>query len=248
MSEISKLENLQRRIESWRRKRISFSEYDRIVLEGKKSSEISEILPVSEIVRREADKWLKRKRFSGCAPLIIVDTIFSLQRRYLPMVENILRPFYQEFPEKKLNMLAKCDPSKLCKTFTPKLSSNRDHPLSNPNRWRNVVKIAQRFVENYGSDIDAIHDWAKDVDIASYQSDPIKQGLRGIGISAIQYLRMQAGIDTVKPDIRVKEGLRDLSILYHDDIEAVRRCEDLARELNMRPMEFDFILWYSRSM
>lgn len=94
-------------IQMWRERKIKFSEFDRIVLEGKKPSEISEVITVGEVAKREADKWLKKERYGGRAPLIIVDTVFSLQRRYLPMVRNILRPFYQEFPERDLRRLAK---------------------------------------------------------------------------------------------------------------------------------------------
>lgn len=240
-------------IENWKSKKIRFIEYDKIVLEGKESPEI---ITVGELAEREADKWLKKKRYGGRAPLIIVDTVFSLRRRYLPMVRNVLRSFYQEFPEKDLGRLAKCNPSWLCRKFTPNLSSNPNHSFSNISRWRNVVEIAKRFVENYGDDINAIHEWAKNdkwarnAILLTYWGDAIVKGLKGIGISAIQYLRMQAGVDTIKPDIRVKEALSDLGIKYRSDYrndsEVVQLCENLAKELGIKPKEFDFILWYYR--
>jgi hypothetical protein len=98
----------------------------------------------------------------------------------------------------------------------------------------------------YGNDIDAVYEWATDVNLEFYRNDPIKRGLKGIGISAIQYLRMQAGVDTVKPDIRVKKALADLDIVCPDDLETIKVCEKFAKGLGIRPMEFDFILWYSR--
>jgi len=238
---------MRNQIQAWRERKIKFSEFDRIVLEGREPSEISEIITVGGVAKREADKWLRKERYGGRAPLIIVDTIFSLRRKYLPMVRNVLRSFYQEFPEKDLGRLAKCNPLWLCRKFTPNSSiGDQNHPLSDISRWQNVVEIVKRFLENYGDDIDAIHKWATNVNLCSYQNDPIAKGLRGIGISAIQYLRMQAGVDTVKPEIRVKKVLSDLHVPYRDDLELVELCKKLAMELEIRPIEFDFILWYSR--
>ena len=101
-------------------------------------------------------------------------------------------------------------------------------------------------MKEYGDDIDAIRNWAMDVDLRSHRNNPVAKGLRGIGFSAIQYLRMQARVDTAKPDNRVKEALSELGIKYEGDLEVVRICENLARKLGIRPEEFDFILWYSR--
>jgi len=103
-------------IQMWKERKIKFSEFDKIVLEGKESPEI---ITVGELARRETDKWLKKERYGGRAPIIIVDTIFSLRRPYFPMVRKILRQFYLEFPEKHLRRLAKCSPSELCSRFTP---------------------------------------------------------------------------------------------------------------------------------
>jgi thermostable 8-oxoguanine DNA glycosylase len=57
---------------------------------------------------------------------------------------------------------------------------------------------------------------------------------------------MQTGIDTVKPDQRVKDALSDLGISFRNDLEVIQICEKMAGELGFRPKEFDFILWYSR--
>jgi hypothetical protein len=237
-------------IQQWAEKKIEFYEFDKIVLRGKGSPEI---ITVGELAKREADKWLKKERYGGSAPLIIVDTVFSLRRKYLPMVRKILRPFYREFPEEDLRRVAKCDPSLLCERLTSSPSGNQNHPLSNISRWRNVVEIAKRFVENYGDDIDAIHEWAKNEELPKdaarppfLRKDVIIKNLNGVGISAVQYLRMQAGIDTIKPDSRVKKAFSELGVNYRSDLEVIQICENLARGLGMRPKELDFILWYSR--
>jgi len=116
-----------------------------------------------------------------------------------------------------------------------------------------VVEIAKRFVKNYGDDIEAIREWAKNNELPKdaaklpyLRKDTIIKNLNGIGISAVQYLRMQVGVDTVKPDNRVKKALSDLGIKYRNDLEVVQICENLAREFGVKPKEFDFILWYSR--
>jgi len=52
---------------------------------------------------------------------------------------------------------------------------------------------------------------------------------------------MQAGVDTIKPDSRVKEALSNLAISYRNDLEVVRTCEDLVSKLILRDHQINLI-------
>ena len=57
------------------------------------------------------------------------------------------------------------------------------------------------------SDYEVMKKWARSVSVKDWENDPISQ-IKGIGLATFQHLRMSFGINTVKPDQRVKEVLQ----------------------------------------
>jgi hypothetical protein len=55
-------------------------------------------------------------------------------------------------------------------------------------------------------DYSLLHQWAKQVDLLNLQEDVIGN-IKNVGIATVQHLRMHFGVNTVKPDQRVKEVL-----------------------------------------
>ena len=101
------------------------------------------------------------------------------------------------------------------------------------------------------SDLESLQDWAFEADPFHYDTDPIG-AIDGVGPGSFQYLRMLAGVDTVKPDPEVTQLLAavadDASVpaLYVDDpIEAVAACEWLAVVTSYRRIEIDRIAWWT---
>ncbi|MFC3032684.1 hypothetical protein ACFOEE_09140 [Pseudoalteromonas fenneropenaei] len=92
------------------------------------------------------------------------------------------------------------------------------------------------------SDYDTIHKWAINVDLYNLKSDPIGK-IKNVAIATTQHLRMVFGVETVKPDQRVKEVLEnEFGLEKISDIQAIVAVQDIARISNKSEFEVDQIL------
>lgn len=63
------------------------------------------------------------------------------------------------------------------------------------------------------------------------------------GLALFQYLRMQCGEDTLKPDVRVIRGLREsLQVPTMIDTDCIVIGSKISKRLNIRMIELDQIL------
>ena len=100
-------------------------------------------------------------------------------------------------------------------------------------------------------DLAALKGWAASADLYRYQEDSIGE-ISGVGPSTFQYLRMLAGIDTVKPDPEVTRlvdeidaALTDAPLDASEPLRAVASCEWLATNSEYRRIEIDRIAWWT---
>ncbi|MCS6477379.1 hypothetical protein [Burkholderia thailandensis] len=89
-----------------------------------------------------------------------------------------------------------------------------------------IARLGRRdTVEN---DFQVISEWARTADVSTMAQDPVGQ-IKGIGIATFQHLRMTFGIDTVKPDRRVKEVLNREFGLRLSDRQSILAIEEMAK-------------------
>jgi hypothetical protein len=100
------------------------------------------------------------------------------------------------------------------------------------------------------SDLDRLQQWAEDADPTTFSEDPFGQ-ITGVGLRTFQYLRMIAGVDTVKPDIQVRRFIESLAEATDNprldastDQAVLRSCRWLANETGYRMIELDQIAWW----
>jgi hypothetical protein len=88
---------------------------------------------------------------------------------------------------------------------------------------------------------------ASNARLDGWREEPIRR-IKGVGLVTFQYLRMMGGIDTVMPDkivkrvvngILVKAGLEPVE----DDIQFVKRAEQIAISCGYRPIELCWMTW-----
>ena len=231
-------------IENIKEEHIDFYEYDAIVLNNKWSSNKRK---VKEIAKLETNKWLSLKRFNGNIALILIDSIFSLRTDYEEMIKRILIPFCHKFSNFKINDFEQLDINYLLKVI-PKHNSNKNtnHPFSYMNRWKLFKTFVKFFIKEFEGKIDRIHKWAKSLNIKDFiKNKGNDYDFKGFGISGIQYLRMQLGVNTIKPERRIKQTLKFLNINLKNDYEIIKNLEKYAELMDLRLMELGFILWYS---
>jgi hypothetical protein len=106
-----------------------------------------------------------------------------------------------------------------------------------------ILPAIDRLKEKRGIDDDyaVMNTWAKNADLRARKYDDIGR-ISGIGPAAFQHLRMNFGVNTVKPDQRVKEVLeRKFKILIQDDATAVEAVETLSEICGRSAIELDQI-------
>ena len=100
-----------------------------------------------------------------------------------------------------------------------------------------------------GDDLEALRSWAASADIYRYDEDPIGE-ISGVGPATFQYLRLLAGVDTVKPDPQVTALVEAVAVEADapdidasEPLRAVAACEWLAIETSYRRIELDQLAW-----
>ena len=83
--------------------------------------------------------------------------------------------------------------------------------------------------------------WARNADVLNYEADVIGR-IPNIGIATFQHLRMVFGIDTVKPDQRVKEVLvKEFELRKLSDKKAIKAAEQIASITKLKVITIDQI-------
>ena len=124
--------------------------------------------------------------------------------------------------------------------------------MNNERCWRAAISICKELnrinVKNgLESDFAALRFWAEKANYENWKDDLIGR-IRGVGLITFQYLRMQAGVDTIMPDKIVKRViLRDFGILVKDDMEFIRRMEAFSKQTGCSQILLCWAIWLKES-
>ena len=102
----------------------------------------------------------------------------------------------------------------------------------------NYIRLRYGRNNRIGHDWEAIQHWAKNVNIRNLDNDMIGE-INDVGLATVQNLRLICGIDTVKPDVHVKETLNEIGL--GNEIEIVELLSEL---LGYPSVELDQIFWH----
>jgi hypothetical protein len=102
-----------------------------------------------------------------------------------------------------------------------------------------AVDVIKEMYPNQKTEYDYINQWAINVDINNFKSDPIGK-ISNIGVATIQHLRMAFGAETIKPDQRVKEVLEyEFGLEKMNDIKIINVMEQIAKIVNLSVLAID---------
>ena len=100
-------------------------------------------------------------------------------------------------------------------------------------------------------DLSRLKMWAESASPFDYSNDSFGR-IQGVGLRTFQFLRMNAGVDTVKPDIQVKRFVEELKdstgraeLDASNDKSVLKSCEWLSQKTNYRMIELDQIAWWN---
>jgi hypothetical protein len=193
---------------------------------------------IHEKVKREKnDKWTENHVEA------IVNTVLAMRQNW----DEVAEPRFFKYQEnyhyistlKKMNeLIDSMDEKEFCDKV---LGLN----ISKDNYWRyNMLKdMVNAFIEyqkenRLESDNEAMLKWAKEFDYSN-ENDPIRS-IKNVGLATVQNLRMCLGIDTVKPDIHVKNALEEIGL--GNEIQICELVSELAK-IPCRELDQIFWLW-----
>ncbi|MFN3621800.1 MAG: hypothetical protein ACK4TI_02820 [Nitrososphaerales archaeon] len=191
-------------------------------------------------LREHCERCLRSERWGGSVVLMVVDAAFtSIGLNYftavVPKVEEFSKRFVESNRVKSLRDLVDVDLSELRAVWR------------NLRSWRMAKGVAAYLSTVSRDDKDALRTWAKNSRIDEWKTDPIGK-VKGVGLVTYQYLRMMGGVDTVMPDKIVKRVINEILIKaglepVNDDIDFIKRAEEVALECGYRPIELCWMTW-----
>ncbi|WP_407281689.1 hypothetical protein V7O61_11805 [Methanolobus sp. WCC1] len=215
----SVIENLKEKIEEMQNTKISNSE--ETILD--------------KVKREQNDEWTENHVEA------IVNTVLAMRQNW----ERTAEPRFVEYQknyshitslEKMKNLIKGMDEKEFCNKVLG-LNITTEHFW----RYEMLQAMIDAFVEyqkenELESDKEAMLKWAKEFDYSN-ENDPIRS-IKNVGIATVQNLRMCLGIDTVKPDVHVKNALKEIGLGNEIQI-----CELISELTDISCRELDQIFW-----
>jgi hypothetical protein len=185
-------------------------------------------------------RCLRSEGWGGCVVLMVVDAAFTLIglnyfTSVVPKVEEFSKRFVVSGRIRNLKELAEADINELREVWRNRRS------------WAIAKGIASYLSTLSEDDKTALRAWASNTSLR-VGGKILLEGLKGVGLVTFQYLRMMGGIDTVMPDKIVKRVVNDILMKaglepVEDDIEFVKRAEQIAFACGYRPVELCWMTW-----
>ncbi len=173
----------------------------------------------------------------------ILSVVLAANRNYNKVVEPNLRRIETEKPNLKtfdqLSVILKEKTQEEFYTFWGHKDGKKYKTL------KNILLAIEQLREKYPNvegDFALMNTWANDADLSNYNNDLIGK-IPNIAIATFQHLRMVFGVDTVKPDQRVKEVLDyEFNLPRLSNINVIKAVEQIAEITNSRVITIDQIL------
>ena len=185
------------------------------------------------------DRCLRTERWGGSVVLMVVDAAFdSIGLNYftavVPKVEEFNKKFVESGRIRDLKDLAEADMDELREIWKNKRS------------WLMAKDVAS-YLSTMGGEKSAFRAWASSASLERWRDDPIGM-IKGVGLVTFQYLRMMGGVDTVMPDKIVKKVINEILERadykpVNDDMEFIRKAEEVALTCGYRPVELCWMTW-----
>jgi hypothetical protein len=181
---------------------------------------------------------------SKSAPAIaLIEVVLSANRNYNLIVVPRISSVRLNYPQlKKFNELKKLIKTKSKKDFYD-IWNYRDEKKYNT--LKSIMDVISNLRVKYPltstDDYKLMNAWAKNVDLAKIKEDEIGS-ISNVGIATIQHLRMTFGVNTIKPDLRVKQVLEnEFKLKYLSDIKVISAVEQIASIVKLSVIECDQI-------
>lgn len=217
----SKLESLKERIEEMRNTRSDDT--------GELIGEVAKKHLVSELAKTPAEA--------------LINTVLAIRQRWTETVEPRLDSFRRNYTQVRTiydlkELIESMSEYDFCgQVFDMKIKET-------PNRRYVMLKgmilafIRYQKEKGFDSDCEAMKDWAENCDLHNLEDDLIGR-LHNVGLATVQNLRICLGIKTLKPDVHIKNSLKEIGL--GNDVEM---CELISELTGCSLLELDQIFWH----
>ena len=107
------------------------------------------------------------------------------------------------------------------------------------NRAQDLRRLTRYYEERQVTDLESLKLWAHTSD---YERDFHKQ-IPNLAYASYQWIRIRMGVNTVKPDSRLRKWVEDRVGWIPNDKELVRVMQRVAREIGWRADHLDWAIW-----
>ena len=194
---------------------------------------------VREAAERGTRDYTKNSRSSSA--IAIMDVILAANRDYNKQVKGKIEHIRQRHPLLTIKRLAKMvEEAGTAKEFQSTWGHN------DAGKFQVLKDVLAVFMPRLGKNDSPDHDfailaaWAERAELMSMHDDAVGR-IHNVGIATFQHLRMTFGVNTVKPDRRVKEVLQREFGLHLTDKKSILVVERMAEVEGIPPLLLDQI-------
>jgi hypothetical protein len=205
----------------------------------KTSHDFKELVPIKIIdaAKMTSENYLKYGKERPA--LAIIEVILAAHRDFA----NAVKPHINRLEQEGLTSLDELSEILNSKTRNEFFDYWGHHDNKKYETLTEVLKRIQLLkISNpeIKGDYAILNHWAKTANLKL--KEDVIGSIENIGVATFQHLRMSFGVDTVKPDQRVKEVLRyEFEINKLADLSAILAVEQIAEIMNMRVLMIDQI-------
>ncbi|MBK8396211.1 MAG: hypothetical protein IPL26_13370 [Leptospiraceae bacterium] len=174
--------------------------------------------------------------------IVLIDIVLAANRNYNKVVEPNIRKIEENYPElKSIKDLENLLKRKTKKEFFLFWGHKDEKKYKTLTLLLERIQKLKKVYKEVNSDYKIINKWAQNANILEVKKDIIGS-IPNISIATVQHLRMNFGIDTVKPDQRVKEVLEtEFDIEKINDLKGILAVEQIASITKYKVIEIDQI-------
>jgi hypothetical protein len=199
-------------------------------------------IPIMDAAIQSTHNYTVKTKEKPAMGLLIV--VLAANRSYNKVVEPNIQRIERDYPRLKTfkHLLEILNSKSITDFFT--FWGHKDYKKYNTIKelLTSINSDLRNIYPNINNDFKLMNCWAKDADLLNYKNDIIGK-IPNIAIATFQHLRMLFGVDTVKPDQRVKEVLYyEFGLTKLSNEKAIKAVEQIALISNMQVITVDQIL------
>lgn len=195
-------------------------------------------IPISESSQRSTLTY--SDRFKKKPAIGIIDVVLAANRNYNKVVEPHLKRIEREYPDlKNFKELRDILNSKTKEEFYLFWGHKDEKKYNTLKKILLSVEELKKQNPTIIDDYTLMNTWGTNADLSNYKADIIGS-IPNVAIATFQHLRMVFGVDTIKPDQRVKEVLDfEFGLSKLSDLNVINAVEQIALISKMKVITID---------